>query len=678
MMKKGFALLFLTVICIFFLSLNAFADNSPFNKHTEAYYDVNFKWDGIENTVTDAFQRIMQIEILEPYFKMFADKTGISLEEDVFSWLGNRVQLGVVGTEDYSVIHNAIKVQVKFKKAVAELRETTDRMNYLRNAVEAYKLDKKKPPANLKELVPKYIQKVEKPIRGKHFTYRVQKDNQFEIKCPKDMFKDLGIKGENPSYHSTKGFKNRYADLKLEPRFKIKNILLVIDVRDSTKARNSFAKFEKILTKHFGSKKTQFKKQIWKKHIFHVNPVMSYTFYGRCVYIADKPYMLKSAIISMNKPGKNIYSNPVFQDFMKSNPKAGKYHEMLFVNLHKINLTPEMLNITQKGDLADIIRNLYYISYYFIQKPDGFEGDVVLNLKSDIKGNTVLKKLFTKTKKYKGNIMENLPGNLQMAVTYNLGEIWNLLEVIGEGSPKIASFMKMAQGQFEMATGADFAKDILGSTTGEIAVSYLARDMFISGVLESFRKIRERHSFKSKLKIEPKQLSPDKVVMKSIAKFSKIPMTFFIGVKDRDKLNQLMDKLKSNSNFQREYYKDVAIFKSNKIAYCFTDDLLIVHSFPSDIKIKSFIDELNIKRVRLGETTKYREFKKGIKGRAILIQYQDSEWAASMAKGFLLFLLPEFEDYAKKIGQYRESWTSLSITRRGIQLHFRAFREQGK
>jgi len=676
MMKKGLALLSLTVICILCLTLSAYADKSPFNRHTELYYDVSFEWDGIENTVTDAFERIKQIEILEPYMKIFADKTGINPGEDIFSWLGNRIQFGIIGTEDYSIIHNAVEAQIKYKKAVSELRETTDRINYLRNAIEAYKIDNKKLPSNLKQLVPKYIQKVEKPVRGKKFIYRVLKDNKYEIKCPRDSFKDLVIKGENPSYHSVKGFKDRYAKMKLP--FKIKNILLVIEVRDSTKARASFVKFEKVLTSHFGPEKTRFKKMVWKKHIFHVNPKVCYTFYGRCVYISDKPYILRAAINSMNKPEKNIYTNPVFQDFLKNYPGMGKHHELLFVDLHKIHLTPEMLNMKKKGDIADIIRSLYYISYYFTRKPDGFAGDIVLNLTPDIKEKTVLDKLFAKTTKYHGNIMENLPGDLSMAVSYNFGEIWNLFEVIGEGSPKVANFLKMGSQQFSMLTGADFTKDFLGSTTGEIAVSYLARDMFISGILEAVGKFKRRFPGKGKMKVEPKQLSPEKVVMRSMARFSKIPMTFFIGVKAKDKLNQLMDKLKASSNFQREYYKDVTIFKSNKMAYCFTDDLLIVHSFPSDIKIKSFIDELKVKRVRLGETTKYREFKKGIKGRTIMIQYQDSEWAVSIAKGLLLFLLPEFEDYADMIGEYRESWNSLSVTERGIQLHFRAFKKEGK
>jgi len=665
----------LILLCVFVFCLvgNAFAENSPFNRDTEVYYNASFKWDGIENTLTDAFKRFQQIEILGPEFVLLREKTGIDLEEDIFSWIGNRIQMGIIGEENSSVLHKTIKEHIKYARSRAELMKTVSRIRKLRNAVELYKHEKRKLPPGLKVLAPKYIsKKMLKPIRGSHFSYKALPGGKFAIKSPKDKFKDLGVMGPNPSYHSLKGFTGDFPRIKR--KFRLKNMLMVIDVRDSDKARSAFKNWEKLITKATKSKKA-FKKQVWKKYIFRVSKKMCYTFYGQQVFIADSSHTLKLAITSMRRPDKNIYTNKVFKDFMKDNPDVKTAREMMFINLDKIQLNSKLLKISKNHPMAGIVNNFYYASYFLNAKKNSAVGDMLFVMKPDMKDSSILKRYF-KTPAYNADLVENLPGDLPMVASYNLGEIWNFLSVIAKDSPKLAEGLKMAKGQFGMTLGMDLENDLLKSTTGELGLSYMARDIFLSGIIEGLRSFKKkRKSHHKKRMMEPNNMNPGKI-LKKFLRIKRFPITFFVGVKNRKKLSKFMDTLKTKGNFKQSYYKDVSIFRSSKLTYCFTEDMLIIHTFPSDIKVKQFIDKLVVKRVRLSETTKYREFKKGVRGRVLLMQYQDSAWASYIAKGFMLLMLPEFKDYADKIGDYNESWSSLSITPRGIQLHFQVFKKE--
>jgi hypothetical protein len=78
----------------------------------------------------------------------------------------------------------------------------------------------------------------------------------------------------------------------------------------------------------------------------------------------------------------------------------------------------------------------------------------------------------------------------------------------------------------------------------------------------------------------------------------------------------------------------------------------------------------------MGSVTRYQDFKKNIKGRPLVVQYQDSRWAASISKGLILFLLPEFEDYAQKMGDYKENWSALSVHPQGLQVFIKAYKSK--
>ena len=691
-------LFILAILFAMLLSLAgvSFAQESPYDRNTEVYYEANFKWDGVQNTVLDVFDKLQQVEILEPVFAKIAAKSGISLKDDVFSWLGNGFQFGIIGDDKTSVLHTSMKKMLQVKQSESELQMTVARIRMIKNAVEIYQQEKKKLPSSLAALSKDFIDpQYLKPLRGKSFTYRVLPDNRFEIRSPKDKFRDLGIMGEKPSFESLKGLEGDVP--RLGTKFEFKNWLLAIKVRDSDKAREAFPKIEKVINEAMGKSEMEFKQKVWNKYIFRVTEGVCYTFCKRQVFIADTPATLEKAIVSMQRADKNIYTNKVFKTMLQENPMATGCSEILFIDLKKIDLNAKLFNISEKNPGAEFLNNLYYMVYYLKKDKMTITGDVVINFDPDMGSDSILHRFAKAPSISKGTLFENLPGNLPLVASYNLGEIWSFFNVMGQKEASVKKGMDEFKNMFGMMSGLDFESDIMEPTGGELAISYQIRDAFISGLLQGISAIRNRHNDKDEDRdidddkdmeddknvdkndedtdVEPKGFKPDNI-FKKMFKVRGMPFTFFMEVKDKDKIQGLAKFMQSKGKFVPEYYQDIAIYKSDKISYCIVDDLFIIHTFPGTIKMKQFINQLKVKRVRLGETTRYRDFMKDVKGKVLFMQFQDAEWAACIAKGFMLFFIPEFKDYADKVGQYRESWSSMSITERGLQIHTQGFYKQ--
>ena len=663
----------LLIALLFCLTGLSFADDSPYDRNTEVYYEANFKWDGVQNVVTDMFEKFQQIEVLEPVFSKIKSKTGISLKEDIFSWFGNRLRFGVVGDDNSSVLHNSIKEYMMYSKSHSELKAEIQKLRVIKTAIEIYKFEKKKLPPNLKVLTKTSIKPADlKPVRGSHFTYKVLPDGQFIIKAPKDKFKDLGLTGELPSYHSMKGFSGDIP--RISKKFKFKNWLLTIKVRNSDKAREAFPKLEKLMEHLSHQKAESFKKQVWNKYIFRVSKGVCYTFYGREVFIADTAETLQKAIISMGRADKNIYTNKVFKDMLKENPGIASSTEFMFVNLKKIDLNSKLMGVKEKSTGAEILNNLYYMTYFFKRDKDGAVGDMVINLAPGMKKDTLLKQYAAKPLIDSSSLIENLPGEIPIAVSYNIGEVWSFLEVLGEKEPAVKKGLKEFQAGFGMMSGLNFMDNIVKPIGGKMALSYMPRDAFLAGMIQAMTSVMRKIP-KGKKISEPNDLRPEKIFRKMF-RIQGMPFTFFMHLKDKDGIQDFIKVLEAKGKFEREYYNDVAIYKSKKMVYCIVEDMLIIHTFPGTIKVKQFIDQLKEKRIRLSETTRYREFKQGVRGKVIMMQFQDAQWAAKIAEGFVMFFLPEFSDYAKQVGQYKESWTSFSITDRGLQIHIRGFNKK--
>ncbi len=687
------AILFAMVVSLAGVS---FAQESPYDRNTEVYYEANFKWDGIQNSVLDVFDKLQQMEILEPLFAKLAAKSGISLKDDVFSWLGNGLQFGIIGDDKTSVLHTTIKKMILVKKSESELQATVARIRMIKNAVEVYQNEKKKLPPNLEVLSKDFIDpRYLKPLRGKSFSYKILPGDKFEIKSPKDKFRDLGIMGERPSFESLKGLDGDVPELRA--KFEMKNWLLAIKVRDTDKAREAFPKIEKVIANAKGGSESTFKQKIWNKYIFRVTEGVCYTFYEREVFIADTPATLEKAIVSMQRSDKNIYTNPVFKTMLQENPMIKGSAEMFFVDLKKIDLNTKLFSIPEKSAGAEFLNNLYYMVYYLKKDKMTMTADIIINLDPDMAGDSILKRYAKAPSISKGTLFENLPGNLPLATSYNVGEIWSFFDVMGQKEADIKKGMQEFKNMFSMMSGLDFVKDIMEPTGGELAISYQIRDAFFSGFMQGIRAVRNHTDDRDEDKdvdddkdmeedknidkddedkdVEPKGFKPDNV-FKKMFQVKGMPFTFFMEVKDKDKIQGLVKFMESKGNFEREYYQDIAIYRSEKISYCFIDNLFVIHTFPGTIKLKQYIDQLKVQRVRLGETTRYRDFMKDVKGKVLFMSFQNAEWAACMAKGFILFFAPEFKDYADKVGEYKESWSSISITQRGLQIHSQGFYKQ--
>lgn len=665
-MKKFASLLILAAIFLFAASGEVAAAGQPFSNKTEVYYEVNLSTPEIQNALTDAYQRLQQVEMLHPYFNEFNRETGIDLEKDVFSWLGNNIMIGIVGLGNRSTLGESLSRYIEYLKDKDELRKTSRMLREIRYQIEDYMDSKEKLPDSLSELeLPDDF----KPPRGGKFIYRKLEDDQFEITVPAGQFKDLGLEGESPKYSSTGGMMNNRP--KTQVKFEVKDVLASIQVVDSVEARRFFKKLEKISD-------LKFEKKISGINLIRVSEKFSYTFKDNLVLISDNPEVLVQALETLRRPDKSINTVTAFKDFLKNVPTGPDKEELLFVNLQGIGISSGMLNVTNPT-LKPIVDNLYYACFYACQDKSGIFGDLLITTRPGAR-IPVLEDYFSRTTQYQRGIMPDLPSDLPLVVVYNVGEVWNLLNTISQREKNLKKGLDrinhLVKGNLDM----DLEQDIINSTTGEIAISYKIRDFFLAGFLQVFKEFR-----KDKMKIPGTSFkTPDieNASLKSPRKLKKmltiknLPVTLFFDVQDRKKIDKLLEKLGKNARFEKEYYRDGVIYKSDKISYCFAGDLLLVHTTPVTTVLKKYMNLIEGKRDRLVEHVNYSEFIKGVKGRVLVTQYQDIEWAAAMGKGFLLLMLPECEPYAEKLGKYRQSWSAFSVMPNGVQIHYRSFKEE--
>ncbi|MCE1245369.1 MAG: hypothetical protein LWY06_01860 [Firmicutes bacterium] len=663
-----------------------------FDQNTEVFYEVRYEWFNTKNLLTDSFARLQKVEVLEPVFKMINDQLGISLENDVFSWIGNTASAGIVGEDNSSVLHDGMEYMFGTAKAKGELTATVSNMKNIGTALEMYSTDYNgKYPEKLAKLAPNYLKTIPKPARGGEFRYWVnKKKTAFIVKAPADMFKDLGITGDKLQFSSKDGISGNIPSAP-EKTFKFHNYMFAFEVRDMEKAVPALARIEKVINSKIAGKDEAFATEAQGKYVFHNGP-FCYTFAANQLVIADSVSMLKKAVATAENQEKSIYNGKVYKNFMKACPQAAKHNEIYFINLEKINIETKYFHDATKklgmhyhGDglcsceegskdntdytaLDQTIKGLSYLAGYTNWGDNELSGEFQLHFKAD--ANIGIMKKYFATKPYENNMMETLPSGLPLVAVYNAGELVNFLNAVSQEIPAFGSSFDKFKQEAAQAIGMDPEKDLLASTTGEIGITYLLRDVFIGTIISTLQEVQ---AMKSPVGNPGNEMpTPAGKFMKG---FNRFPITFFVTVKDQPKIGKLLDLLKTKMTFSEEKYKDVTIYKSKELVYCIVGDKLILHTYPSTVKVKEFIDGLKSGSPLFGETSKFRDFKKNITGRPVLIMMQDAEWAVTLAKGFYLLFLPEFADYATYLQNYRESWTALSVTPDGFHYTYRLFKK---
>ncbi len=626
---------------------------TPFGVNTEVYYETNLSDENMRNVLAEAYERFTRIEVFEPVMGRFFSKSGIDLKEDLFSWLGSNIRFGIVPVGGKPTLARQIRKLALYSRAKAELLQTVTILRYYRNAVEQFSMEHGRNPQNQREF--EGIVEEKKLPRGGKVSYRAVEDG-YELTVPANQFTDLGLAGNKPRYHSLDGFTGNVPAQ--EKKFKLTNYLLVMDVADSDKCRGFFQKIQGIFAEDESDRGITFTKKPHGSRLIWESSLFSYTFAGRQVMVSDNPGVLVEAFDILEKPYKQLPENPVYTDFSKTMPAGTGLAERLFVNIQLLDLKPELFNITN-ATWKDLLGDLYFLGYTGISNRQGLHYNIELIFHPNPKSH-IVKDYFSTRSPQQGEIFENLPGGLSQALTYNIWDVWELIKIVARHEENLKEGTNLLRTQVEILTGMDLEKNIIGATSGQVTITYLIRDLFLSGLID-----------KNMEKLEETKASPmnmSRRMFRSMLRFDKIPVTFFVQIENREDFGKLTGMLEQKGDFQKTYYKGIPIYKSDKVAYCLTERLFIFHTFPSDISLRQYIDKVEIQRQRLSQETRYRDFSRDIKGRPLMISYHDSRWLSNLARGVILLVLPEFEDFADRYATFSENWGSLSAHPRGIQL----------
>jgi hypothetical protein len=660
---------------------------TPFNANTEVYYEANLTGDDLGSLAVDIVDRLQYVDFLEPYMKQFISETGVDPGKEMLSWFGSRIRFGIVGTEKDSVIRNDLSKVLTHNRKVSELKETVARMRTLRNKIDDYTAEKGQLPKRLSDVMSDG--RINPPGGGK-FVYRTTSENSYEISAPQNQFINLGLPGNLPRYDSETGFTGDRPEI--TKTMKLRNYLMVIDVKNIDNANKFFLQLSRVLTKFENLTGNYFQKIRWGKNILYQGENFNYTFEKNTLLISDKLDILKTAIMTMEGKQHPIDRNPVYQNFIKTHRVEGKTNEIMFVNLKKINLTPNLLGIKEPS-LFPIINNLHYLGYKAVYDKNGVVGDVSLQFTpgSQI---PILDDFIYRTRPFNEGLVEELPAGIPAAISGNFGEIWNFVNAVANQKKEADEVTHVISSMAAMITGMDFERDILRSTTGEVALSFRSRDFLFEGIrfLLEMRSPFTDPGIQEEPDEEPaadmvdstsgnlqslsgkiqKNIPPGGMEISAVGR---IPVTIYVNVRDRKNFEQLLSLVRSRGEFEEMIYNGVPIYTSQRLSYTLYGNLLVLQTAGTTGNIRRFIDLRLAGADKLGKTSCYHEFRKGIRGRILGISYLDVELTSTIMKGALMFLLPEFSDYAVQLGRFRENWSSLSVSPREIQFRFMFTRE---
>ncbi|MFP4498260.1 MAG: DUF3352 domain-containing protein [Vulcanimicrobiota bacterium] len=662
MKKQPIKVSFLILTAIFFMTSVCWAQSVPFDKNTEVFYEVNLSFEDINNILTDSYKRFQKIEPLRPYFDRFENEYEFDVSKEIVPWLGNKVMFGIMGEGSKSTLRQQIIEIMEYKKAVNDLKQTVSDINEINYSVsDALVENNELPPAS--QVIPDYMT----PPRGGKYVYRRLPENRYEITVPEGQFKDLGLEGQAPVYIGDEGMQKDEPAVKKS--YELKNFLLAISVKDSTLARNFFNKLEEKM----GRNEVTFKKVAYGMELLKVSPDFSYTFIENYVMISDNPEILKKGISAFKNEKKSVLANEVYRDFVSSAPVFQSNKEKLFVNLDRIGVNSQLFEM-KKGNknVKSFLDALYYLGYATGIEKDGIEGSLILSLNPD-KKVPVMNTFSQKQTISSEAIMERVPAGLPMLQYYSLGNVWGFIQAIAEEDEMFAQNFNQVNSMIGMGLNMDMQEQILPAIGGQLTVTYKARDFLLAAIIDVARGNRDV------LKNIPETMDPMKLSPRYFNKsltMKNVPITLFFMVEDREVVEGLLERMVGDKELTKEYYKDWVIYHFGSTSYCLTDEILVLHTTKYDVMVKEYLDKMLVKRERLAETTHYRDFKEKILGRPIAIQYQNTEWSASMAKGFLLFFLPEFSDYADMLADYDETWSAFSVAPDAFVTTFKMYKNK--
>ncbi len=646
---KKFKLILFLVLLGFCLSGMALASGHPFSKNTEVYYELNLSYENIENVLWDGYNKLKEIEPLQPYLRKIDKDLEMDLGKDVLSWIGNKVEFGVLGVGYKPTLHREITEYLRYKRSVEELQRTVFYIKNIVDVIEDEKEDKGILPSNLKEILPKDML----PPRGGRFIYKRLGKDHYIVTVPANQFTDLGLKGNAPIYDNKKGFSKD--EPVLEKSFKLKNWLLAVKVKDSDKARAFFKKLENVSG-------LKFKKRAYGLNLIRVSPQFSYTFKGSYLLVSDNEKVLLESIRALNREDKSIKASPIYSSF-RSRLK-GKVDELLFVDFNKVKVAPSLLKIKDRN-VSAFVKNLNYLGYATVSLPNGdISSDVFVTFKNA--SSIPILKRYISTKPYDPCLIGRLPANLPIAVTYNIGEAWNIMEAIGKEEEKYGAKFKMLETIVSKVLNIDFEEDFLNKTTGEIGVTYKPRDVLLSVIIEAIKGVKS-----GKIDIDKKSRK-----VSGMIKAENLPLTFLVMAKSSKDAQFLVNRVVRNKkSFRRFYYKDIPIYRGTDGCYCVVDNLIIYHTTPYTGILRKYVDYLKTPENRLADKKYFNEFSKEISGRVLVLQYNDIRWAGYLSKGLILFLLPEFSNYTECLDKYQCSWMYFSISSKEFRIHTHIFKK---
>jgi len=610
---------------------------------TEVYLRLHFLTPAKARVKVAQWRRI---PFMQWVLKEVEAATSLRLERDVLSWWQGNMQFGMVRTGAVSPLN----LLYRKSQGTPEYDTVLDELRNLGAALDSYKLDKKKLPKTLAELVPEYLESLpEGP--GVTYGYSVE-GGLWTVRADLAADTPAARQGKPPVNSEKDGL-----DSETLPQLDPIGLVLALDAYAPAEARRVLNRLDAALPslEAVGAER-------WKLSLEDV-PILYLSVQDGWLVACDDEALLPNALAALN-----VTNNPRNAFQVQTLPAADEFYA--FADIQEIVAHSPDLPAESRATLTSM-RSLGITSR---GAPQGAlipaEVELLAFLQME---DRALEEFGTPTPPTP--LLNRINWDISDLVVVDLAQVYRLLEKAADAHPAVGVFLTTVLAEAQRTLGMEVTREMLRDGSYRMLITYERIDVFAQ-FLDMFDGLkdalgRRSHPVLSQVEAPSEQPSPSpspdptpQPLLHELAFMAGLEIQ--PGPLQEALWKGLLEALGPRPKFYRaagEYRVDTST--DGKIAVARQSNLLLCAGGGSGRLIDRVLETTPTTSLVALESC--QQFRERLKGQELLFVHTKVDWLYSLAKGFMLLAGSDFRAEATAIGLWRDVYGALNLESEGVR-----------
>lgn len=572
--------------------------------------------------------------------------TSIRLERDLLSWWQGNLQFGLVRTGAVSPLN----LLYRKSQGTPEYDEVLDELRNLGAALDSYKLDRKKLPKTLAELVPEYVESLPEDT-GVTYVYTAE-GGLWTVRAELAADSPAARQGKPPVNSEKDGL-----DSETLPQLDPIGLVVAFDAYAPAEAQKVLNRLDGVLTCLEATGDGR-----WKVAWEDVPPLFLSVQEGWLV-ASDDPNLLPRALAALD-----LSANPRNSFQIQTLPAAAELYAFLDIQ-ESVAHSPD-LTTSSRATLAPL-RSLGITS---LGKGEPIPAQVELRAFLQLEESALAEF---------GNVtapsplMSRVNWDISELVVVDLAQVYRLLERAADAHPAVGVFLTTVLAEAQRTLGMELSRDLLRNGSYRLLVTYERIDIF-ARFLEMFGDVKDALGRRSReplvSQVEPpaeEQPSPSpspEATPEPI--LQELPMMAGLEIGPGPLQDALWKGLLEALGPRPKFYRTagetrVETSADGRIAVARQGNLLLCAGGGSSRLIDRIL--ATAEPTSVAALDSYRQFKEGLTGQELVLVHAKVDWLYSLVKGFLLLAGSDFRPEATALGLWRDVYGALNLESQGVR-----------